>query len=545
MNVTLLTGTEALECVESAAFQSAWKALSQRCPWAGACQHPDFVAPWYRLYRSQFLPVLVFHRTEDGALDGLLTLGLGQQGRALTGAGAHQAEYQAWITPPDAGKAFILAALGEIRAAFPGTDIFLRYLPAGLALDWIDQGPYRKLCAVRSHRRPLMRIDEAAMARQRNKKNNRQNFNRLSRMGEVRFERVLDHGRFLQVFDEICMQYDFRQAALYRQMPFSGDPLKKSLYTEMHKRGLLHASILSVGQEIAASHVGPVSQGRALHLGILTHGPAYAAHSPGNLLLAMLGVELAKEGLPVLDLTPGGDGYKEHFASGHDTVFELTIYGARHRLLGTEAVLDIRQRSKTALHKAGVRPADLLAALDSLRSLRVPGFRKLPAAAPVRPDARACTLRYRRGAPAPAGAAPAAAGAVSRNRLADVFKFDPHASSMSRWEFFGEVMKRMERSQHLYSLVQDDRLALFCWAGQLPGDGAAPPDKAILLSDLYVHHKLQAGGLVQHFIEQVLLDVREADAGAVVYYRGDLDRELEIILRRCGFIDAATEEVAA
>lgn len=378
MTLMLLTGDEAVALAESAVFRARWLALYADCPWATACQHPDFVQPWYSLYRERFLPVVVLEEADTGELLGLLTLARQEGSRSLTGAGARQAEYHAWLGRPATGDRFIGAAIERLREAFAGLDICLSYLPPGIPLGWTaERSGFGRLCALRGCRRPLMHADPVAMARLRNKKNHRQNFNRLSRMGAVRFDRVDEHVRFARIFGDICDQYDFRQGALHRQMPFQADPLKKPFYLELHRRGLLHVTVLTVDGVLAASHVGLASGGCAVHLGINTHAPAFAAHSPGNLLLAMLGVRLAQDGVPLFDLTPGGDEYKEHFATGYDLVFELTVYGGAAQLVRNELMGAAARLAKAGLRRADLRGTDIRAGIDALRGLGRNGLRAL------------------------------------------------------------------------------------------------------------------------------------------------------------------------
>lgn len=317
MTVQMLTGHDALQHVGSENFRAKWKALYDSCPWATACQHPDFVLPWYALYGADFLPVVVVDECDDGTLGGLLTLALRPHGKTLTGAGDHQAEYQCWMGAPGAGSGFMTQALRVLRAQFPSADLRLKYLPPGIPLDWTgDKDGAGGLCVLRTHARPLMQIDAADMSRQRNKKNHRQNYNRLKRVGEVRFERVVEHDRFVSLFDDIRLQYDFRQAAFFRNMPFAHDPLKKPFHIALQKRGLLHTTVLTVGDKLAASHIGLFSKGRAIHLGINTYDPAFAAHSPGNLLLSMLGVHLVEEGVPMLDSRRGATSTRSSLRPG-------------------------------------------------------------------------------------------------------------------------------------------------------------------------------------------------------------------------------------
>ncbi len=531
MELTLLTDAEALRVTEEPDFRNDWIALCGRCPWATVCQHPDFVLPWYRLYADTFLPVVVLARSARGELRGLLTLARRRGSVRMTGAGECQAEYQAWLAAPGDGDDFMRAALAQLRAGFPGVELRLRYLPPGIPLGWtVEAGGCARHCVLRAHRRPLMHIDEAAMTRQRNKKNHRQNYNRLGRVGDVRFEQVRGNERFDQVFDTICRQYDFRQGALHRQTPFRDDPRKKPFYFELHRRGLLHTTILTVNGELAASQLGLVSPGRALHLGINSHAPAFAAHSPGSLLLAMLGVHLAREGIPLFDLTPGGDAYKEHFATGHDLVFELAAYAGRTQRLKVELPAGAARAAKALLGACGLRGAHVRLAVDTARRSWQMAWRRAAgqahAAQPrLSPESagRAC----------PPERKPGETG-VSRNSVADALQFDARCAPLGYWQFLRLAMERMERSHDLYSLVRDGRLMVFCWlaagsATLLPHELqqlAAHPHGAMLLFDMYVHPEAAKGEFLRGFIDQVLSDLQNRGGSGHLDWRCEQGLEL-------------------
>lgn len=542
MGLTLLTGSDALERIGSGAFQSGWKALYTACPWVTACQHPDFVLTWYRCYQARYLPVVVVDEDADGALSGLLTLALHRGGRRLSGAGDNQAEYQGWVQRPDRGAAFILAAIRALRSAFPAADLQLRYLPPGMPLDAFQvAGDIGAPGCLHGYRRPLMKIDAAAMARQRNKKNHRQNFNRLGRGAAVCFEHVVGHDDFVDAFDEMCMQYDFRQAALYRSMPFTDDPAKKPFYIGLHEKGMLHVSILRVGETIGASHIGLLTRGRAVHLGINTHDPAFAAHSPGNLLLAMLGVHLAGEHIPWLDLTPGGDRYKEHFATDHDVVFGLTVYANAARRWRSETVMAATGLLKDKLQGAGYRPSEIMAAIQKLKHPGSSGLKALYAALRRRPHVQSGIFRHGGNA-----ALTAENGLpIHRNRLRDMMKFDAPGSSFKYREFLSAAMRRMERSCVVYSHVRDGKLQICCWAqavspvAEMADSNADPASDAIVLSDLYVHRDLKKDGVIRDFLLQMVSDLRQRKSDVSVYYRGVLDDALRTVMEKCGFIEEA------
>lgn len=547
MNLKLHIGSQALMLVRSEEFQSKWKSLYDGCPWVTAFQHPDFVTPWYELYYEKFLPVIVLGEAEDKSLVGLFTLALHENGKKLVGAGERQAEYQGWLEKPEAGNAFIQDAVKKIFDFFPGVDLCLKYLSPGIPLNWISlDRDYEKIFCLRSHARPIMKIDAVEMERQRRKKNHRQNFNRLNKLGEVRFEKVSEHDHFIRIFDEMCIQYDFRQGALHHNMPFSNDPVKKLFCLELHKRGLLHTTILTVGGEIVASHFGLMSQGSAVHLGINTHAPAFAAHSPGNLFLAMLGVYLAEEKIPVLDLTPGGDGYKENFATEHDVVFDLIAYGNVMVRWRTEALLSAKRIVKNKMQKAGMSTADVWRALGRLTRFKEIGLLGVLEHLRDKAITQERVYRYCQETPSPVKNPLL----ISKDCLNDILLYDSRSASVTRWEFLKMAMERMERSSHLYSFVRNEKLLISCWVSEcypgqnqkLPEQLAALPDAVIVLSDLYVHRQFDVSEIVQHFIAQILCELKSNHDTQFIYFSGALSNELQTVIQRCGFIDESQWE---
>ncbi len=544
MNLALHTGNQALTHLRTQEFQSKWKSLYARCPWATACQHPDYVTPWYEIYHAAFQPVVIVAEAEDHSLAGILTLALYQNRKKLVGAGERQAEYQCWLEQKETDSLFIREALQVISTHFPGADLYLRYLPSDIPLNWIaDNREYAKNIRLRSHPRPLMKIDETAMRLQSSKKKYRRNVSQLKKSGTVQFDRIAGHDQFIDVFDELCMQYDFRQGVLYRYMPFSSDPRKKLFYLELHKRGLLHTTILTVDGKIAASHSGLLSNDATLHMGISTHAPTFSGYSPGKILLSMLGMHLVKERMTVLDLTPGGDPYKENFASEHDVVFELSAYGDVKARLGKEAFLGARRFVKRRLQKAGMRTADVWAAIGKLTRFKELGLQG--SLGYLQQVAVAPTRVYRLCADQPCTDEKLLP--ISKDCLTDMFRFKSRGSLITRWEFLSMAMERLEKSSHLYSFSRDEKLLMCCWIDirsaeqdqQLPGPDAALSESAIVLSDLYVHRQLTEMDLVRRFIRQMLVEVKDCHDTRNIYFSGALNNQLQAVIKQCGFCDAS------
>ena len=76
MTAVVRTGNEALAFISSPSFLKGWEALVQDCPWSTACQHPDFIIPWYQIYTGRCVPVVVTAQNADGSVTGLLPLAM-------------------------------------------------------------------------------------------------------------------------------------------------------------------------------------------------------------------------------------------------------------------------------------------------------------------------------------------------------------------------------------------------------------------------------------------------------------------------------------
>jgi CelD/BcsL family acetyltransferase involved in cellulose biosynthesis len=354
MTVVVRTGDEALAFISSPAFVNGWEAILQDCTWSTACQYPDFIIPWYQIYQDRCSPVVVSAQDDDGAVTGLLTLALTNGGKRLVGAGMVEAEYQCWVERPENSNQFMRQAVEAIRIAFPKATLHLRYINVGAPVDWIgslEPGYYYRL---HEHARPLMKLSGSEIAARLGNRKIRAKIKKLKQSGALSFERVNDHDAFLASFDEVCAKYDHRQKKKNFVMPFKDDPLKGRFYKELHRRGILHATSLNVGNRIAAFHAGLISRSW-LHLGINVQSSDFDAHSPGILHLLMMSALAQKEDFLMLDLTPGGDAYKESFATQHDTVYEFLLFPGYLSYLKNRVAFSTRTWAKSALKRLNIR----------------------------------------------------------------------------------------------------------------------------------------------------------------------------------------------
>jgi hypothetical protein len=127
----------------------------------------------------------------------------------------------------------------------------------------------------------------------------------------------------------MCCQA-LRLCAIHNQNDSPHDPLKKAFTLKlMSLPRMFHATVLRLDDKLVSAQIHTYNRDQVL-LGLITHWPFYARYSPGELHLLMTGVELAGEGIPVFDLTPGGH-YKNRYATRHDEVYVAIIFFNRLR----------------------------------------------------------------------------------------------------------------------------------------------------------------------------------------------------------------------
>lgn len=526
MTVSAARGTEADDLLRDDRFRAEWRHLAEDCPWATAFQGPDFGYAWYLSYRKRYEPLLVMERTGDGTLAGLLPLAIGcADPRELVLAGAWQAEYHAWISAPGIGDRFPAHAMQWLRGAFPSSVLTFRYLPPGTPLGWLADRALAPAHELTAFPRPLLRIGPRPEAENFLKnKTTRNQLNRLTKLGPVAFQRLTGAEQLDVILDQLIRFYDFRQAAVHGVEPFRTDPAKRPFHLRMMATpGLLHATVLTVGDRMIAAHLG-IASTREVHLGILGHDPFLAKCSPGKFLIHFLAGQMQAEGYEQMDLTPGGDPYKDRFADHHDEVMVLTLFPgsatrerhvARRRLARAgrrllEAVHVKPERAKALgaqLSRAGPRRVATSLArrartwLDRTRELRIYTHN----AVHVAEVAEDCSIR--------------------RDALDDLLAFVPGADAISDRSFFAEALARIEAGQHVYTHVADGRLVHWGWLAERQETSflsevntpfTFPPNSACLF-DYYTDPHYRGRGLYARSLRKMLKDAARVPGTEKVY----------------------------
>ena len=536
------TPSVTIEVIKSAAaealladplFVAAWRQLCASCPWVTTFQGPDFVVTWYRAYRAKFGPVLVMARSAMGELQGLLTLAESLGDRRLAVAGAWQAEYHVWVCLPELAEEFPLAAFAAVGDQLQSSGLHFTYLPPRTPLRWLENSSSSRRFVLTPHRRPLMQLgDGSDVANSLKKPGNKSRLKRLGKSDVVAFKRIDDPIELGRLFDDLVAIYDTRRMALDGSGPFQNDPFKRRFHLEMAAiPGLLHSTVLMAGPHLVAAHLG-IPTGRELQLGLIAHNPLFANHSPGKFQLLFLAQLLQKEGFQQLDLTAGGDPYKERFANTWDEVHRLTVFPSRLSAARgrTRSVVASAARRQLAQLKIAPARAEALAhrllslptreGVHTVRSAARSGGAWLASSSANHVFAKSAIDLSERAKGACVGAEVLTLhGRVHHNHIGDLLAYAPASTGQTAQQFIAESLGRLEAGLHLYTLVEHRRLVCWAWLAnpatpqllaQVLPEYECPPNAAVLF-DLHTSPETRDRDNILSVLGTMLCDVRQSE----------------------------------
>lgn len=498
-------GTQAEALLGSPDFIEQWRKLWDSCAHATPFQKPGFVLAWYSAYRARWEPVIVTMRGQQGELEGLWLLAWSASSGKLAHAGAQQAEYHAWLALPGQDARLLSSAWPLLAGQLPFATLQFKYLPTPELADIVQLACGRVNVLRRA--RPLMRLDAEEIRASLAKKGNKSRFNRLKRLGELEFKRVTDPAELARVFDELIAFYDFRQGAVNDTSPFREDQYKKPFHLALFAAAaedLVCTVSYLAGRPIAA--YWGMGGARQSHLGMLMHSPFLAEHSPGKLHMMQLSELLLQQGVEQLDLTPGGDPWKERFANAHDEVAEVVAYASVATWQKQRAAEFALGVAKRALGTIGSSPAAARSLVAKLRrqtpAVVVRKLRKMVSEERefrvYRAD-RAMAQRF------------AADARVRCNSLEDLLLFEPGESWQDRGSFLSSALARLENGNTSWSVAVDGKLAHCGWlAAQSEsrmsevGQTLVFPPNSVALYDFYTSPDFRGRGFYRATIGHML-----------------------------------------
>ncbi|WP_143962611.1 GNAT family N-acetyltransferase [Litoribacter populi] len=533
VEMKVLVGDEVFDFLENNENQNRWDQLFEKCPWKTVFQSRDFISTWYKHYRGSYYPIVVQSMQGDDLI-GLLCLAAVKPNSGpirkydrlkILGAGHYRAEYQVWLSEPHRSEVFIKSALKKVIESYPKSDIFLRFVPNGECLDWVELDPYwKKHCIVQSFRRVLIKMTEPEFPKLFTKKEFKNKRNRLKRLEGFEFSKITDLEEFKRILPDLTDQYDFRQGAMFNKFPFRDAPEMKDLLVELFKKNILHVTVMRDGEEILASIVA-VTHKEWAHLGAInTHTPFHGKNSPGFVHFIMLQQMLSEEGFEVFDLTAGGDLYKERMANYHDYVYTLLF--TQNKTFKIKR--SIRKAIMSMLVRASIRPMSVelnikrkFYLLKSRMRLwkekdvvftaikkRLAGKKVTPKLLALEVDSATSKLP------------------IQKNSLKDNLGFTGGGTTLSKWEYLQETMRKFETGETSFTWVKDGDLKACVWVGE-DADEEVP-----IIKDFYIHPSIVND--FNAFINQVAEKIQQK--GKIVKAKvPGYDTRLFKILQEAGF----------
>ena len=523
-------------------FQAQWRSLARDCPWSTALQSPEFACTWYRIYSGRYTPLILARHDGGSRLNGLLLLAVERTTGRLTFAGSHQSEYNVWLALPG-DATFIAEALRRLsELGFPA--ITFTYLPPATPLDWLD-GEWKERATLRAVRRPLLTVSTPdAITESITKKKNRRRMEKLQAGQSLEFFELQTPEQLDEYYDEIINYCDLRQGAAHGSCPFRDDPQKRVFYRAlMTHPGLLHVTVFKSGNRLLAAHIG-VRNKQEVMLGIVAHSPFLAEHSPGKLHVLQLGLMLHEQGFSALDLTPGGDAYKDDRATSYDEAHVLTVF------LSDKA---LRSHRVSAAGRSAAKSIARILHLDREHMARLRSIAKKALSHPFRAVRSLFRLLgrrlwsstemrlYRARAEDIDKLAPKN---FQRDSIRDLLCYEAGAEGRPRQSFLSDVMARLASGIHPYSMVRDNILVHYGWLTERSKQSFMtevqhpyqyPPNSAVMW-DFYTHPAYRGQGLYSQSLRQIMSDAAGIPGTEFVYIAVLADnRASRKVIEKSGF----------
>ncbi|HZP88474.1 MAG TPA: GNAT family N-acetyltransferase [Burkholderiales bacterium] len=519
--LALLVGDAAWALVTDVRFIEAWRPLYDSCPHSTAFQSPSFVRTWYAVYRAQWEPVIVYVADARG-LVGLWLLARHRDQGGLTHAGAHQAEYHTWLARPGMDDVFLGQAWAALEQRVQFNTFTLKYLPnAALAYKLLSVPGLERRIELRVCARPLARLDAEDIKASFAKKSNKSRFNRLKRLGSLEFRKLTAQAEFETVFEELVACYDFRQGAVNGVTPFREDPFKGDFHRALFEQAadITHLTVTYLNDRPIAALWGGVSHAD-VHLGMLIHSPLLAEHSPGKLHLMLLSEHLLSEGKGTLDLTPGGDPWKERFANAHDEVAEVLIHGSLWSRSKARVKDQLLRWGKGTLAHAGVTTTEARSFVRGARRVRLASLTKRGVEW-IKSDRELRIYRSDRSHAQTFRHDPR----VRCNDPADLLLFTPSDASLTRERFLSAALARLEEGESVYTVRIGERLAHCGWLVRNQAKSQLSevdqcldlPAGSSTLYDFFTHPDFRGRGLYRATLGHMLRDVFDDPSAQYAY----------------------------
>lgn len=499
-------------------FGEKWDCLYKNCRWGTVFQNRLFVKTWFDIYQNKFDLVLIYETGVNNDLIGLLPLAKEKATGRVCVAGDYHAEYQSWLATEKNGNKFIEKVFEVLKKELFTDRLQFLFLAPNTPLEFLkNETELSRQSELRPHLRPLIEVGQGEKFESSlRKRGNKTRIRQLQRFGEVRLENLETSEQLEGVFDEIENYAHLRLSALHNVAP-TIDPNRKPFHKAlMQIPNLVSASILRVGDRIASAKVAIKNRDELL-LCITSMSPFFARQSPSKIHLLMLGREVARENIPIFDLSPG-KGYKERFATHFENAYSLKIFFRKTDVQIRKARFKAIQHTRNILEKLGVtknRAFDFLYTfqhkLKRVKYNRIPLtiFKHIHRKIYEYKECRIYAFDVEKIATLPQP------NLLNLDSIEDLLKYSPAEGwQFTKSEFHRICLERFEAGNHVYTLVENEKLLHYGWmlerqevshVFEVGQDFNLPPDSAVLF-DYYTDPQARGRGLYYNSLLQGLHD---------------------------------------
>jgi len=356
------------ELLDDKTFITQWYELAKQNEQVTVIQEPPFVSTWYRQYYKKYQPILILGFDNNSELVGLMPLAFSLKGQFLTHAGDYHAEYHGWLCKKDVDKDFPVQALIAVKNNFILRKWQWRPLPPRSQLNWISSSELKKENIYVSYAEedsPVLDLKDENKINKLKTKSLTNQINRYKKRNGFYIERIRSKEKAIEIFDILADQCDFRQMAAHRSTPFASDGNKKQFYIErLNFPENNHFTITWSDNKPIAYHFGACDSDTVIS-GLASYDPLEEKNSPSKIHTLKLIELLREEGYHYFDLTPGGDNYKEEYATFHQKIYTLTVYFLKKDKIISDIKSSLKKIAKKWIDSAGVKPKIVRNKLDN------------------------------------------------------------------------------------------------------------------------------------------------------------------------------------
>ena len=543
LEIKIIKGNSVLELLTDSAFISQWQALANQCDKVTVIQEPPFVITWYCQYFNRFQPILILGYDNASNLVGLIPLAYSLDSQYLSHAGDHQAEYHGWLSKKDIDQEFLIQALIAVKHNFPLRIWQWRPLPPGAQTDWIyssDLKHEKIFVRITEIDSPILDLNDETKIKKLKTKALSNQINRYKKRNSFYIERVRSKEKAIELFDILAVQCDFRQMAVHQTTPFGSDANKKPFYIELlNYPENNHFTILWSGNIPVAFHFGACDS-ETVYLGLSAYNPVEEKNSPGSVLIIKLIELLREEGFKYIDLTPGGDKYKEKYSTFRQKLYVPIICFSKKDKIKSDINYFVRKAIKNSIFFLAKHPNNiknkLNKVLDWLRKIKNVTFLEKVKVLNSIIYNRTVFIIYKVIIDDQSLINTQTNEIVDINKYSDLMLYSDSNSGLKKTDLLSRALKHFQSEDILFTIIKNGVLAQYAWMAKggkshkLVGIDMEfdSPENSVILYDFFTEPCFNTRQLTLEILENMLTECRKNNAKEVLII---LDSENSILIK--------------